>query len=332
MSSGGTSADQRRAFERWLAEDVRHEEAYDRAETLVQALAHLDAQSLSVSTSRHDAGFVHGLRRVISRVVRKPAFQLAVAAVTIIGITLGVMETRPARNSGDSQPQTSVESLTYATQRAEFLEIELADGTQATLGPGTTLKVQMGSDRRHLNLIEGDVFVDAATDYNRPFIIQAGDLFARALGTQYEVKYSADIIRVGVAEGTVEVSAPFRLDGEETGLMAKRELTEGDRVVVSSSGMKALPSSSIDSIATWRGGRLEYLDASLLEVVSDLNRYSTTPIRLDDPARRLEQATLTASVDIENVDRLLSRMPRILPVIVDQNDPQESIIRPSPEP
>ncbi len=47
-----------------------------------------------------------------------------------------------------------------------------------------------------------------------------------------------------------------------------------------------------DVIATWRLGQLEYRNATLAEIVADLNRYLPVQIKINDNALRKSRITL----------------------------------------
>jgi transmembrane sensor len=66
--------------------------------------------------------------------------------------------------------------------------------------------------------------------------------------------------------------------------------------------------------AAWRDGFLVYYDASLEEIVADANRYSETPIIIED--RDLRHLRVTASYPVEQTRRMLSGLERTLPLRV----------------
>lgn len=83
-------------------------------------------------------------------------------------------------------------------------EITLADGTQLRLAPDAAVALDIDATRRDITLLRGSVMVDVAAD-PRPLALHYRDSTVRDIGTRFEVQAAADVLRVGVAEGLVEV-------------------------------------------------------------------------------------------------------------------------------
>src|SRR5690606_13571610 len=120
-------------------------------------------------------------------------------------------------------------------------------------------------------------FFEVMKDPARPFLVAAQDTLVRAVGTKFDVKRSADIVHVSVLEGVVEVMKPDNIvdaiEKADTNNIEKQVLTAGERVSVARN--VPLPQArSVDQFkpGAWREGRLACEDASLAEIVSDLNR------------------------------------------------------------
>ena len=163
----------------------------------------------------------------------------------------------------------------YSSQIGETKRVTLEDGTQAILGAATQIQAAFGPGTRVVRLSGGAAFFEVVADPDRPFSVEAGDLTATAIGTQFDVRSNAGVFRVAVAEGTVRVSYPFTIGGKATSLRSRRNLTAGQEVAATQQqGLRTVEAIDAGKVGAWRQGRLVYLGATVAELVADANRYS----------------------------------------------------------
>ncbi|MNV51949.1 fec operon regulator FecR [compost metagenome] len=68
----------------------------------------------------------------------------------------------------------------------------------------------------------------------------------------------------------------------------------------------------VESAIAWREGRVVFKNAPLTEVVQEMNRYLSTPLRLaDDRAGRLR---VSASFSLDRPEALVDALPSVAPV------------------
>jgi transmembrane sensor len=96
----------------------------------------------------------------------------------------------------------------HITDKAEIRRIELPDGSIATLGPDSAIAVNFTSQSRGIDLLAGMSFFDVASEAQRPFLVQTGELTATALGTAFDIANDAGVLSVAVDHGTVEARVP----------------------------------------------------------------------------------------------------------------------------
>ena len=87
---------------------------------------------------------------------------------------------------------SSVEELVFNTLNVPFgrkFELKLSDGTIATLNAGSSLKypVKFLKDQDRNVFISGEAYLNVAKDSAHPFIVNAGELNVRVLGTQFNI-------------------------------------------------------------------------------------------------------------------------------------------------
>ncbi|MEM9494963.1 MAG: FecR domain-containing protein [Pseudomonadota bacterium] len=333
LSETEISEEQRRAFEAWLSADLRHEEAYDRAVTLSQACGQIardeyNQRLLERSPREQIPSLIGGLAAWIEgQKSRLPLGAAAAAALAVLVAVAGLQLFLPD-DSATKQAAAEPTIETYSSAIGKTLTVGLDDGSVATLGAASEITVDMRADRRSVTLVSGAVLLNVAADETRPFLAIAGDLSARAIGTVFDVRNNGGVARVAVSEGVVEVSYPFVRDRGKTQLRVERTLNAGQEIAALQSGLGAVRNVSRDAVGAWLDARLAYSGAPVAELVADANRYSTREIILDDPRGLLTGETVTATFDGDNIARLLTVLPDILPISIDEQAPDRIVIRP----
>lgn len=93
--------------------------------------------------------------------------------------------------------------------------IILSDGTSIILHPQTVLEYPrtFGPDTREVHL-KGEAFFEVTRDPNRPFLVQAGEIVTRVLGTSFTVRNveGEDNVMVQVKTGKVSVFMATEMD------------------------------------------------------------------------------------------------------------------------
>lgn len=317
LSESGNRSANERALESWRKADTRHEEAYRRAEGLWLDLAErsefADIEALDDLLLRERAviaadATVTYVRRLFAAPARRPIAAFALAAVLVIGLGL-IMQT------GSLLPNDTI-----TTQVAEIRDVKLADGSIVTLGARSEISVNFSEAERSVTLNSGEAYFSVTKDASRPFVVTAGETIVRVLGTKFDVRRGGDRTRVAVAEGIVEVMAhaSSSLTDLPGALVQTKVLTAGQQLV-SGPRNKLEPMRTISQSApgAWRTGRLEYVDASLADVLADASRYFDGRIEFD-PAEMAE-LRLTASFRTDQIDEMINTVAAALPVTVDRS-------------
>lgn len=332
MHSGDVSRRMRREFEDWLHSDRANKLAYRDLEQVYRDLDFVAVEAgLDFSGASKLELHLRSWRSKAEAWLKKPMIGggLAVACVSVFAFYLQADRASPV---ADASIEATAPQL--FTEVAEIREVKLPDGSLVTLGAKSSIETEFTSTRRQVRLLEGEAFFDVATDAGRPFFVAAQDTIVRVVGTKFDVKRSADIVHIAVLEGVVEVG---KADGSgeladliDTRSTEKQVLTAGERV--SAARRVALPKArQVDQIepGSWRHGRLAYEDASLAEVVADLNRYHDHPIRISAP--ELGDIRSTVAFNASEIDQVLKAFEAIHPVKVSYLSSGEIVIRSSEE-
>ncbi|KGD99806.1 iron dicitrate transport regulator FecR [Achromobacter sp. RTa] len=198
-------------------------------------------------------------------------------------------------------------SALIAAERGERRRVSLPDGSQLDINGATRAELRFYDKRREINLASGEILFSVASDTARPFIVKAGSSDIRVTGTVFDVRRNADEVSVAVESGTVEVT------GGHWWNMGKATLRAGQGIRVPADGTIGVPApTDVATLTAWRDGRLVFRNAPLGAVLSEMNRYLATPLRLAD--ERAGKLRVSASFDLDRPEAFLDALPAIAPV------------------
>ncbi|QGN56514.1 iron dicitrate transport regulator FecR [Novosphingobium sp. Gsoil 351] len=241
------------AFTSWLEADPRHASAYNEI-ALTDALLRDHAPDLAarLGPEAPDTVVAFAPRR------RWPLWAgAAVAAATVAIVAVPRF----------AQPEAQI----YTTE-AGARTLALNDGSTIVLAPRSRLEIA-GRTQADMKL-SGGAWFDIRHDPARNLAIVVGDETIRDIGTAFDVRNTADGLRVAVTEGALSVASET-LD-KPIRLRAGRALAL-DRRTHTAQVSALAPGSAGD----WRKGRLTYEQAPLRLVVDDLARYAGITIGID---------------------------------------------------
>src|SRR5580658_591471 len=93
----------------------------------------------------------------------------------------------------------------YATKISEQRLVRLPDGSSVRLDTDSRIDVAFAAGSRAVRLEHGQAFFDVAHDAARPFLVEAGPVTVRAVGTRFDVRTDDNQATVTLVEGVVEV-------------------------------------------------------------------------------------------------------------------------------
>ena len=159
----------------------------------------------------------------------------------------------------------------------------LDDGSTVVLNTDSFVQVRFRKDRRDIILRKGEASFQVAHDAFRPFVVHAADGVAvKAVGTAFAVREGPKGVLVTVAEGVVEVARPQKA----TKAVERRYVTRDNQVVaLNAAPMKqsSVGESQVSRRLAWREGLLMFDGETLGQAAAEVNRYTQTPVVIDDP-------------------------------------------------
>ncbi len=278
--NGGLNAGEERELAAWLKADERNRLAFNKvsASWEIFAAAHRDGAGECL-WQEIDADLIRRKRR--GHVFWWSA-GLAAAAVLAVGFfSLAPVSRSPTK-------------LTSINVRPD--QQTLPDGTVVELNAGAEISVAYTPEKRMVRLVRGEALFAVAKDAMHPFIVSAGNVDVRAVGTAFTVNRDAKQVDVLVTEGRVAVE---RINNPalvaESATMAATNapvyLGVGSRVVIPVDQPLAVPVAvqpvSTEAIAqalSWREKRLEFVDTPLSEAIKLFNKENKVQLALGDSA------------------------------------------------
>jgi transmembrane sensor len=279
LGSGRATATDRLAFQRWRQSSTAHEAAAVEAEVLLHAVGETrQADELRRQGTPLSAGSVrrHPVGR---RVLFAGAAAASVATVAVSLPALGPLSGLYAD---------------HATAVGGRKRVALADSSVVVLNTATAVSVDYSAQERRLVLHDGEALFEVAKDAARPFIVVAGDVEVRAVGTAFVVRLKRVFENVTVSEGTVEVKM-----GDRPSI----RVVAGQQLDVSESDGFKLRVVDVDAATAWQRGKLIFNRRPLENVVAELERYRTGRIVI--LGDRLKTLEVTGVFDLDDTDRIL---------------------------
>jgi len=169
----------------------------------------------------------------------------------------------------------------YTSDAGQVRHVDLSDGSNMVLNTETRATVQYDDAHREIELAKGEGFFQVAKDPVRPFVVRAGAISVRAIGTVFSVRAGDHRVDVTVSQGLVEL-----VDASNPDHVLRRRLGANEQATVEETHrleVQTLAESEVSRRLGWREGLLDFEGQPLLEAVSEMNRHNKKHIVVDDP-------------------------------------------------
>lgn len=193
----GLTREQAAEFARWRGADVRHEAAVMRLEATWSALQQL--REYRPEAARHPDRDL--LRASVPRRRLIPFPPLAATAALAASLALAAVWWFSV-----AERQSEPVAQTHATTVDGYERVSLADGSIVELNSASEVSVSFSPAERRVRLVRGEAHFTVAKNPARPFLVEAGTLAVRAVGTAFNVRLGGKDVEVLVTEGRVAVA------------------------------------------------------------------------------------------------------------------------------
>ena len=301
----GFSPAREREFAQWLRADPRHAATVARLEQTLGLLGELPEFRTEINTAFNRAApivpFPPSKAEPPTRTPRRWPRALAwagLAAAIALGTFIGWRPLQPAAE------------IHFTTTVSGYERARLKDGSTLELNAASAVRVQFTAAERHVQLEAGEAHFAVAHDTARPFIVSAGGIAVRAVGTAFNVRYSADGgVEVTVTEGKVRIgqSGPASSASESAPLVSA-----GQRLLLPKHApppaVENVAPSALRSALAWQSRLADFDEAPLADVVARFNSRSRVQLTLADPTLADRRIGGTFALDeAEAFVRLLER-------------------------
>jgi len=284
--SGEASPEEAMLLEDWIAESKDHELHFEQS-----ALAF----GLTEQTILTDAAWNKVHPQLQQAPVRKLNTRWITSAAAVLIISFGAV--LYLLNSTDQQTR-------FLAGKKEK-QLELTDGTAIRLAANSSLELSKDYGKKNRSLqLKGSGYFSVKHSKKLPFILDAGPLHIKDLGTKFDVKTTEDTIYVRVDEGVVVIY-------DNKGMQLTIHANESAHYIISSGDMQ------LDVLA--ENLKTKYktilLDNQRLEdVVSLLNKTYKVNIRIANPA--LNNCRITTEFLNEDLETVLMVISQTLEVMI----------------
>jgi len=197
----------------------------------------------------------------------------------------------------------------------------LPDGSVVELHGTARVVVEFSADTRRVVLRDGEAHFQVAKNPARPFVVAAGGVEVRAVGTAFSVQLAATGVEVLVTEGRVAVakpSSPAAAEPRPVFLDAGQGLAIGGGPGAFAPGSaRTVPDEERAERLAWRVPRLELNFTPLAAVLPLVNAHASRPIALAEPA--LGELKLSGTLRADNVPVLLQILASSYGVTAEMN-------------
>jgi transmembrane sensor len=304
----GFSPAREREFAHWLRADPLHAAAVTRLEQTLGLLGELPEFRSELNTAFDRAAPVVAFPPATAEPPAPRRWSRAfawtgVAAALALGAVTGWRALQPHRE------------IHFTTTVAGYERARLDDGSTLELNAASAVRVQFTAAERHVKLESGEAHFAVAHDTARPFIVSAGPIAVRAIGTAFNVRYATGgDIEVTVTEGKVRIgqSGPSSSAAESAPLVSA-----GQRIVLPHHAppptVENIDPATLRAALAWQSRLADFAEAPLADVIARFNARSRIQLLIADETLADRRIGGTFALDeAEAFVRLLDRAGEIL--------------------
>ncbi len=240
--------------------------------------------------------------RAVIKPLRRWLWYGAAAAVLVIFLT-GLWRWNIGKNGqAGAQMATTTQWYTITNNTVLKKHIVLPDSTQIWLAPGS--RMAYAAERQPAERIvhlEGQAFFDVAPDMTRPFLVYAGHIQTKVLGTAFNIEaYGRENeIRISLVKGRVAVQSTTR---------PAEELQAGEILTYTKTDSSIRKTSlKMNTMAEWTGNRMILNDVPVRAALERITQqYHLTVIYGKDV--RLDNKRFSTVFDQETPEQMIQNI------------------------
>lgn len=296
-------------FLQWLAADPRHGEWFALHRRVVGDFGCLAQWRLEHSEEPNPD--------LLARPRRRPRWFVSVVFAAAASITVALVWWQTAIPARDSE----------LAQIGGYERRILEDGSTVELNRGAVVTVVFTAGERRVALVRGEALFTVMKNPARPFIVRAGGVDVRAVGTAFNVRLSAAAVEVMVTEGRVQVNLPPASGGAMT---EPPLVVAGQRATVSletaaSPQIVAVTAEESARLLAWQPQLLDFSSVPLARAITEFNRRNRVQFVLADA--ELAAMPIVASIRSDNTEGFAQFLAATPGVQVERRGETEIVLR-----
>jgi len=234
------------------------------------------------------------------------------AAVLLIPVLTFLLYTlSETRNVSDQYAKLAVDSLEVIAPMGSRTVVQLSDGSVVHLNYGSKIKYpQFFSGGTRKVVLTGEGFFKVAHNPKKPFIVKAGNLNIKAVGTSFNVLAypDDDVVETTLVTGKV-ILEQINLDNN---VKTIGTMTPGQHVEYKPlSGDISCTIGKVEKYTSWINGKMIFEDTPILQVTERLSRMFNVDFKVED---ELKDYNYTVTLDDESLSQILDLMTIATPV------------------
>jgi transmembrane sensor len=302
--------DDRAEFERWLAADPLHRDAYNRI---------AEVFSYGKKLAEHPA--------LVESPPPPSARSRVLAIACVFAVFAAFIVWRPVRHTPPSTKiaaTTSDEKFALTTPVGSIRNWRLEDGTQVTLDTDSAMLVAFTPTARAIRLMRGRVRFDVAHEA-RPFQVFAGAGTVTAHGTLFDVRIQPNhTVSVRLIRGAIDVALTNVAVTPHMKAATRERLGPGQQLVFDTAALLAPRTVAAPADARWPEALLDCDHATLAAIVAEADRYSATHIIVPDPS--IGALRVSGSFRIDDPPALARRLATLFDLTLVQDSPRRLLL------
>ncbi len=311
----GLSAAEQDEFLQWLAANPRHGEWFALHRRLGGDFAVL-AQWRPEHSEEPNPDLLARPRRRL-----RWFMPVGLAAAASLAVAFGWWQ------SATPPPETEVANASAYERRI------LADGSTVELNRGAVVSVAFTAGERRVALVRGEALFTVAKNPARPFIVRAGGVDVRAVGTAFNVRLDAATVEVLVTEGRVQVKSPPSAGAAAAPSAEPAVVTAGQRATVARDAatppqIVTVTAEESARLLAWQPQLLDFSSVPLERAIAEFNRRNRVQFVIADA--ELAAMPIVASIRSDNVERFARFLAETPGVRVERRGANEIVLRRKP--
>lgn len=155
----------------------------------------------------------------------------------------------------------------FKTEIGQMHSITLQDGSKVTLGAKSAIKLDFTAEKRQINLVQGDIYIDVAKDPQRPLVVHTPQADFKALGTRFIVYQYSNSSVLNMLHSKVETRS---LGKDHQSKVVK----QGEKIIADPLGLGQISELDIESTEfAWDKHQILADQLPLSDLLTNLGRY-----------------------------------------------------------